>query len=287
MKQKKRQIRLAAFLAVLSLMLGVLSGCGDGGEKTAPAVEEGTMVITFLNVGKADAILIRDGESAVMIDTGTADTAEEVCAYLKEAGVEKLDALILSHFDQDHVGGAAAILNTFEVAEVYTTWYEAKTSDEIDAYHEALVENGLSAIQVSDMFSLTIGQGVYTFDPPASDDYSNDLSNNSSLVVKLEFEGRSVLFTGDAEKQRIKELLKTDGLEAEIIKMPHHGGVEDNLGDLLDLVGPEAAVITSSDEEPEDAETLSLLEERGIMVFLTREGTIDLVLSASGYSFEQ
>ena len=66
--------------------------------------------ITVLDVGKGDCILVQTGENIVMIDTGYKETAEDVLKYLSDHNITGLDALIISHFHKDHVGGGAAIL---------------------------------------------------------------------------------------------------------------------------------------------------------------------------------
>ena len=169
------------------------------------------LTVTFLDVGKADAIILTTERSCVMIDTGTAGTADDVSLSLKNLGVSAIDALIVTHFDQDHVGGAATILRDFSVKAVYTT-YLSKDSDEIDDYLAALEDTGLAAQQVSGETSLSIDGVAYVIHPPDSSSYATDESNNSSLVTRVTLGDKSLLFAGDIESDRIEELI-SDGTD--------------------------------------------------------------------------
>ncbi|MCR5742315.1 MAG: MBL fold metallo-hydrolase [Lachnospiraceae bacterium] len=278
-----------SLLIILSAAL-VLAGCAFATDNQTTETAETTQVetteeettvtttqidglkVTYLNVGKADAIIIQTDESTVMIDTGTADTSTQVVLALKELGVTAIDYLIITHFDQDHVGGAAAVLTNFTVGQVYTT-YQSKDSDEIDAYLEALETTQVSSTVLSEVLTFTLDGATYTIYPPEQTEYENDTSNNSSLVIYLTYGERSFFFAGDAEKLRIKEIKDYD-VDCDVLKVPHHGGIEDNSAKLIKTTTPTYAIITSSEDEPEDEELVALLEQAGVTVYLTREGTV-------------
>lgn len=263
----------------------LLSGCGAKGptQGAGGAATDASLVATFLNVGKADAIVLQSQGACVMVDTGTAASASSVVGELEGLGVGSIDALILTHFDQDHVGGAAALLRAFEVGEVYVT-FQSKLSEEVEAYEAAMGERGLVAEELSraSTLDLTLGGMELRIIAPESDDYGdNDTSNDSSLVTKVSCDGASMLLTGDIERRRIKELLASDeDLSCNLLKMPHHGGHEKNTDDLIAACQPTYAVITSSDAEREDAETLEVLEQAGVTYFLTREGSVTATLTS-------
>ncbi|MBO6158156.1 MAG: MBL fold metallo-hydrolase [Firmicutes bacterium] len=264
---------------LLSLLLcGMLflSGCASGAPSQTLSAADEPVSVTFFDVGKADAILIQTEESVVMIDTGTADGAEELVGQLKELGISAIDILFISHFDQDHVGGAAQILSNFQVGKIYVT-YLSKESDEIDAYLSALATTGVSEKVVQSRTELSLDGVNYTIIPPQEKDYGNNTSNDSSLVVKAVFGSLSFLFTGDIEKDRIQELLDAgEDLSCTVLKVPHHGGVEDNTKELIAACVPSYAVITCSDDEPEDEETLEYLTKQNVETWLTREGTVQI-----------
>ena len=105
------------FFILLLLPLFLLSSCKG----------ECDFKITFFNVGKADAILIQDKNTNIIIDTGTEESCDYFLEGLKKLNIKEIDCLILSHFDQDHVGGAAKLLTTYDVKQIYQT-YLVKTS---------------------------------------------------------------------------------------------------------------------------------------------------------------
>ena len=271
-----RVLSRRAFLQATGAAIASMAMTGGIALGKEPAVDP-SLVVTFLNVGKADAIVLQSPGGAVMIDTGAASTAEDVVDALTDLGVSSLDALILSHFDQDHVGGAAAVLDGVPVKAVYVT-YESKESDEIDAYHEALRRTGITPRELA--VGSTLDLAVDTMDlhviaPQASDYGENDTSNDSSLVVRLTCDGATMLFTGDIERARIDELLSSDeDLTCDLLKMPHHGGYEKNTDDLIAACAPTYAVITSSKSEKEDDETVDDLKSAGATCYLTRKGTV-------------
>ena len=96
------------FYALLFCLLLLLAGCG-GREKGAD------LQLTFLDTGKSDCIVIEAGESVVLNDTADADDAAAICAYLDERGTTRIEYVILSHFDKDHIGSAADLLYRYEV----------------------------------------------------------------------------------------------------------------------------------------------------------------------------
>ncbi len=96
-----RRRRLSALLLCLALFL---AGCGGGKERGV------SLKLTFLDTGKSDCIVIEAGESVVLNDTADADDVAAICAYLDERGTTWIEYLILSHFDKDHIGGAAGVV---------------------------------------------------------------------------------------------------------------------------------------------------------------------------------
>ena len=261
--------------------------CGCEAEITDDGQASEKMTVTFFDVGKADAILIQTDHSVVMIDTGTADVAEPLAEKLTDMGIMKIDLLILSHFDQDHVGGAATIIERIAVDKVLMT-YESKESDEIDAFFAAVKQENVSTREISKVTEFTLDGVSYTIIPPEKKDYGNDTSNDSSLVVRALFGETSYLFAGDVEKARIKELVKGGyDLSATVLKMPHHGGIEDNTEKLVTAVWPKYAVITSSEDEPEDKETVKILEALGVDTYLTRKGTVVMISDGKTITIKQ
>ncbi len=270
--------KLCALLAVL----GLLTGCGGEALTTAAPAQSIPTVTDPLNVycfqaGKADAFLFWNDAGAILLDTGEQGFGKTILAKLEELGIEQLDCLILTHFDKDHVGGARKILNTVPVGTVLQSNCPKEGADAYENYLQALAENGVQPVTLRQSTTLTLGDAVFVVNPPASERYAEDESNNSSLIVTVLHGDNRLLFCGDAEDLRLAEFLETDPGLCDFVKLPHHGKWQSTLADLLEKTQPSYALITSSQEEPEDAETLELLAQAGVESFLTRSAPVLLI----------
>ena len=265
--------RLAALLLAAALLL---TGCAGPVTETASVSAEGSdLEVRFFDTGAADAILLTTANSAVLIDTGEKGFGKTILTYLAEKGIEQIDCLIITHFDKDHVGGAAKVLNSIPVGKVLQS-NQPKDSDEYENYVEALANTGIEPVTLREMYVFTLGGVSYTVDPPRQAEYNEDSSNNSSLIVSVQHGENRFLFAGDAQTQRLAEFLDTNPTTCDVLKLPHHGRDEPLLDDLLASTKPTYAVITSSEEEPESSTVVAALEKAGIRVLLTRNQSVTL-----------
>ncbi|MCR4892399.1 MAG: MBL fold metallo-hydrolase [Lachnospiraceae bacterium] len=244
------------------------------------------IIITCFNVGKGDAFLLATPNSAVLIDTGYKADGDDLVDYIKDKGIEKLDALIISHFDKDHVGGAAKVVKQIPVDMIFTT-YKSNDDKRTKKFFEALDETGELPEIVTEKTYLTLDDIDYEISPPLRPHYPDKDDNNSSLLVRVSYGQSSMLFTGDAEDYRIQEILNEESLESTILKIPYHGEFQKSLPALVQAVSPKYAIITCSDEEPEDEETNLLLEQMGVESFLTRNGGIIITMDGEKVNISQ
>ncbi|MBQ8351516.1 MAG: MBL fold metallo-hydrolase [Clostridia bacterium] len=272
--------RFICFLLLFSLLL--LGGCGTQTDTPAqnnppaPPPDAGLPDLTTVvfSIGKADAILIHDAEYAILIDTGETEDSAEILAYLRKKKIDNIDAMILTHYDKDHVGGAAGIVEGIEIGSVYGT-YESKQSEEYDLYQDALNQKSLVPTVVEKKTNLFFGNIHMTIYPPEMGAYDTKESNNSSLVIHMTYGKTSFLFGGDAQEDRIEELLTLGtALDCDFMKVPYHGNAINNLSALLAITTPDYAVITCSDKNPEDPSKITVLRDAGARVFLTRAGNV-------------
>lgn len=233
----------------------------------------GKLKIYFFNAGKADSCIIYNDDFAVMIDTGEKELDEEILTYLENNNITKLDYLIITHFDKDHVGSASTIINSIEVDNVIQSNYP-KESKVYNKYLSALENKSIDAVTLREDLEFSFGDVYFTINPPLEEVYSNNESNNSSLIVSLKYKNNSFLFMGDAENLRIKEYLSTNNLSYDFLKVPYHGHYQTTLDELIEVIKPKYSVITSSLEEKEDDTTLELLSNIGSKTYLTRNGSI-------------
>ncbi len=113
---KKRFLRIAA----AGLAMALLTACGAQSKET----EENLLHVGFLKAGKADAIVLWQGTEALLIDTGEDEDGEKLLSYMKSWGIKTVSAMIITHFDKDHVGGADHILESMGAERILQPDYE-------------------------------------------------------------------------------------------------------------------------------------------------------------------
>lgn len=277
--------RMKTWFAVLATALLFLSGCSEksqpqGTVKTEEAEAndaEGKLEVHFIDVGQGDATLIRQGEHAMLIDAGDNSKGTAVQAYLQSQNIKKLDYVIGTHPDSDHIGGLDVILYKFEWDMVMMPDLEKDTRTYEDVVK--VIQDKSRQITVpmaGETYSL--GQAEFTIVCPQKSDYG-DNSNNYSIGIRLAFGENSFLFTGDAEEEAEQDMLASGmDLSADVFKAAHHGSDTANTEDFLNAIHPEAVVISCGEGNSYGhprAAVLNELRQMGVTVYRTDEqGTI-------------
>lgn len=266
---------------LIACLLSALMMLPAGGSAQSRQLE-----VVFLDAGKSDAIVILTDSSTVLIDAGRNSMGKEIVALLKTRQVERVDVMIITHFDKDHVGGADKVLEAIPVNLVIEPVYQ-KESKQRDDYMQALEQTQTRVESLSGNASFELDGASFSIDVANESDYGPDEENDFSLVTSLRFGQVSFLFAGDAENARLAELLKEGGLSHDVLKVPHHGKGEKLSAAFFRAVGPSYAVITSDEKNPEDEAVLVLLGQLGAEVFLTREGTVTALTDGESIRFTQ
>jgi len=240
------------------------SGAGGDGEASQASVH-------FIDVGQGDATLILCGEHAMLIDAGQNDQGIAVQLYLSKRGVKKLDYLVLTHPDADHIGGADVVITKFQIGRVFMADYEKdnKTYEEVI---EALDKKhlGWSTPEPGDAYKL--GTASFTILAPC-DSYEDP--NNSSIALLFENGDNQFLFTGDAEEEAEGDILASGrSVQADVYKVGHHGSDTASSNQFLKAVSPDYAVISCGEGNSyghPHAAVLNSLRAMGVKVFRTDE----------------
>ncbi|MGI6255195.1 MAG: ComEC/Rec2 family competence protein [Acutalibacter sp.] len=246
-------------------------------------VETAPLEIHVIDVGKADAMVLRCEGKTALLDAGTYASGDRVVDYLLRMGVKYLDCVIASHPDSDHTGGVAQVLEELPVGElvIYPWPEEMLQSLEFQNLEEAAVENSVPVRQVLSGDTLTLGGMELQVLGPLKE-YED--SNNCSLVLRMDYEGFSALFCGDIESGAELDLVKSGAdLDVDLLKVPHHGSASSCSQRFLEAVTPKFAVISVGPDNsrlPRE-ETLSRLEEAGAEIYRT-DTDGDLVFSWDG-----
>ena len=263
--------RLSGFLLALLTVFSMTAG-------EAPAkAESKELSLLSINVRKADAHLLRCGQSVYLIDTGENKYFETLYRVLKENAVGRIDGVILTHSHSDHTGGLKKLMDSdITVDHVYTTAYWAPKKDgQKNPVLKALKNTGIEPVYLKSGDTLPLDGGDITVIGPLAEQTDPDNENCNSLVLRVTGGGGSMLLTGDMEFPEEESLLGAGLIEhSDVIKIGNHGEGDATSEALIDAVSPSLAVIsTNTEDEPDtpDPRVMRLLNNRGITVVQTQE----------------
>ncbi len=250
-----------------------------------PAPAPGEAWVTTLDVGQGLAVVVRTANRTLVYDAGPAfgadsDSGERVVVPLLRAqGITRIEAMIVTHNDMDHAGGAASVLGNFEVAELRSSLAQGHPL-------LALAQNARRC-GAGDRWTWD-GVRFELLHPPLAD-WRPKKINDLSCVLKVSAGGRSMLLTGDIELLAEAELVRGAGpaLASDVLLVPHHGSRTSSSAGFLAAVRPAAVVVPvgyrSRFGHPH-AEVLERFADLRAEIFRTdRDGAVTVVLSANGF----
>ena len=263
--------RVAIIMVILLFLLGCR--CDPASSKEADQFD-----IYAFSVGKADALLICSDDAAIMIDAGENGDGDRLVSRLNEIGVEKLDLLILTHYDKDHIGGADTVINKTEIDRIILPSYE-KESKQYTQLLGALTQTDAEITYLQQDLSLSFGKlELSVWVSPVAFDGKSD--NNQSLITKILYGGKSYLFMGDAESAELSKLIYgTKNLTCDVMKLPHHGVYDEQLFALMTAAMPSYVIICDSEKNPADSETIQAVGFYDPVILQTKNGEIHLIAS--------
>lgn len=240
------------------------------------------MKVHFIDVGQGDATLIQSGDAAMLIDAGDDTKGTLLQNYLQKQGVTKLDYLILTHPDADHIGGAPVIITKFEVDRVFMSNFE-KDNKTYRKLIQALDDKRLSFETPAAGSRYRLGDAEVTILAPVKE-YEDP--NNASIALIVYNGENSFLFTGDAEEEAENDLLtQNTSVRADVYQAGHHGSRTSSSIAFMQAVNPAYAVISCKEGNSyghPHAQTMNRFRERGMKVFRTDEqGSIIAVSDGS------
>ena len=214
---------MAAMAAVIAPLLLLFSP--QMSRAAAEDAGETPLSLLAINVRKADALLLRSGESAYLIDTGTEESAEALLAALEAEGVSRLTGVILTHTHKDHVGGLTALLSSgIEIENVYASGFYNKKKESKHPAVKALKGSDQEVIFLLSGDSLPLDGGTLRVLGPL--EKNEDAENCNSLVLLAEGGGGSILLTGDMEFPEERSLLGASLIpHADVLKIGISNGL--------------------------------------------------------------
>lgn len=226
-----RRLIIIVLIGTVSILFGV-----------SALAEEPCLTVYFLDVGQADSAIIICDDKVLMIDGGNAADSQFIYSMLRNTlDIQTIDYMIASHPHEDHVGGLAAALNACFVGVLYTpeTDYPSKAWNNVLKYAEA---QGTPV--VIPMPGDTFEAGSAKVDILGPMWFSNN-TNNMSLIVRITYGNVTFLFTGNAEREEEQDLVEADvPLQADVLKVSHHGSNSSSGDVFLGAVKPRYAVVS-------------------------------------------
>lgn len=239
--------------------------------------------VTILDVGQADAILIRQGDTVALVDCGL---DERVVTALVRNNVHHIDAVFVTHWDEDHWGGLPAVLEQFSVGTI------AVAADALeDAPVEVVGRPGVSYRQVTRGDAVDIGafraRVMWPFESVDGE------GNEDSLVLLLTYaqEGKRLrmLLTGDAELDQEREFAQEVG-DIDVLKLGHHGSKVSVDGELLDVLRPELSIASAGEGNryghPSDACRDAVKAAGAAFACTIEHGDITVKPTAKGFTMQ-
>ncbi|WP_249872776.1 ComEC/Rec2 family competence protein [Oceanobacillus saliphilus] len=204
------------------------------------------MQVHFIDVGQGDSILIQTPQNrSILIDGGPPGAGKKILSYLEDLGIEKLDLLIATHPDIDHIGGLPEVIESIKIERILDTGRLHPTQTFANYINQ--IRNHNIPVQIAEKnvpieLDAMIDIEVWN----AYERYKNN--NKSSIVLKLSYGEIDFLFMSDVGKEQEKSFLEEYDVQAEIIKVAHHGSKTSSSLRFLQEVEPEVAILTYSKE---------------------------------------
>lgn len=265
-----------------------LTKTGEGIEKTDENIGEGILEVHFIDIGQGDSILVKQGDSAMVIDAGNNSKGTSVWSYLLSQDVKELTYAIGTHPDADHIGGLDVVLYKIDCETIFLPDCVNDTQTYQELMDTIKVKNKKSIVpKQGSIYSL--GNAQFQILTDTDKDYGDNI-NNYSIAIRLTFGDTSFLFTGDAEEEAEHDMLASGFfLKSDLFKAAHHGADTANTEKFLNAVNPKYCVISCGQDNTYGhprAGVLNNLRAMGVKVFRTDEqGTIVAVSNGKEITF--
>ncbi|MFC9542053.1 MBL fold metallo-hydrolase [Lysinibacillus sp. NPDC056959] len=273
-------------LIVMLLCVFLLAGCtGTSNTKKVSVTAGHEMRVHFIDVGQGDSIFIESPNGKTMlVDGGVKGAGQKIVSYLKELGVNKLDIVVATHPDADHIGGLIPVLNSIDIGQFY---------DSGKVHTSQTFEEMLTLIDTKNIpydipktgdhiaFDDDINVKVLNANENATD------NNDASVVLKLAYGNVSFLLTADAGIALEKEMMQGD-VKAMILKAGHHGSNTSSSAEFIQTVHPEVTILSYGEGNKyghPHAEVVERLQAIGSEIYATAEaGTV--IVSTDGVNYD-
>jgi competence protein ComEC len=254
---------------------------------------ENKLVVNFLNVGQGDAILIQAPKGEILIDGGPGRQVLEKLGENMPFSDRKIELIIMTHPDADHINGLVEVLKNYQVDEVMETGVTNDNKAYVE-WQKLIAEKNIPDTIAKKGDKVDLGEGIeLNFMWPETDLKGQKVenTNDTSIVNFLNWGNMDVALTGDAETQILDKIAEENpGIKIEILKQPHHGSKNGISQKFLETFKPDVSVISVGAKNRyghPDQDTLDILGKLGIKIYRTDEqGTIKAIIDKDSYKIE-
>lgn len=272
-------------LVILTMLSIFLCACTQTHEKSINcSLNNNLLSVHFIDVAQGDStLLISPDNKTMLIDAGDNFHGQKVVDYLNRLNIKKIDILIGTHPDSDHIGGLDCVINNFDIG----CFYMPNKSHNTNTFKDVLLAAKNKHLKINAAKSgihFSLGKFINCSILSPMKIYNEN--NLCSLVVKSVYNSKSFLFTGDAEYENEQDMIKSNfNIKSSILKVGHHGSSSSTSEAFLLKVKPDIAVIScklNNKYNHPSEKTLTLLKKYNIPLYRTdKQG--DIVLFCDGY----
>ncbi|WP_342441568.1 MBL fold metallo-hydrolase [Lysinibacillus sp. FSL K6-0075] len=273
-------------IIVLLLCIFLLAGCTEVVKTEKIPVTAGhEMQVHFIDVGQGDSILIESPNGKTMlVDGGVKGAGQQIVSYLKELGINKLDIVVATHPDADHIGGLIPVLDTMPIEQFYDSGkvHTSQTFEEmLTRIDEKNIPYHVPKTGDEIEFDKEVNVKVLNANEQATD------NNDASIVLKMTYGNVSFLLTGDAGVALEKDMLQYD-VTATVLKAGHHGSNTSSSEEFVRAVKPEVTILSYGEDNKyghPHTEVVDRLQAIGSKIYATADlGTITVSTDGVNYA---
>ncbi|GIP25416.1 MBL fold protein [Paenibacillus sp. J23TS9] len=276
----------STYTMIISMLAAIciftFSGCSIGSVPDtgkSDSVDGKKLKVYFLDVGQgASQLLVTPSGKTMLIDAGNNDKEQTMLDYMKKYRISKLDVVIGTHPDADHIGGLDKVIDHIPVTTIYMPKVQSNTKT-FESLLQSIKNKGLKVKTAKAGLSWDLDNQVHVEMLAPKGTYED--TNNMSAVVKITYGKNSFLLTGDAEAESEKAMLASGAdVQADVMLVGHHGSNSSTTLKFLKAVNPKYAVIQVGKDNTyghPKSTVLSRLQKQGVEVYRNdKQGTIEI-----------
>ncbi len=235
--------------------------------------------VLFMYVGQADSTLIKYKNKTMLIDAGNNEDGKNIVKFLKDKGISKLDYIVGTHYDEDHIGGLDDIIENFDIGKFYLSNGGELGPNYYNLEKAAKKKNlAITIPKVGDKIDF----GDVDMEVMAASKFDGKNDNNASIVIQAKYGSRKYLFMGDLEKQ---EEAKRKWNEVDVLKAGHHGSNTSSTQEFLNQVKPKYVFVSAGKNNKyrlPNVKAMERIEKIGAKIFRTDVNESSFWLTSNG-----